>query len=111
MQYPKEEDKDGCMQIDIIEELIREVQQEEAMTKLQAKHARYDDLDNSNHNFVMQKIVKEVQKIPIEVQKSSTNVQNFGGNIPKKVKSGYEGSSPKGGHEAMGRGDHLPHFR
>ncbi|MED6153182.1 hypothetical protein PIB30_099197, partial [Stylosanthes scabra] len=53
MQYPREEDKYGCMRIDVIEELIREVQQEEAMSKLHAKQARYNDLDNTNHNFVM----------------------------------------------------------
>ncbi|MED6176868.1 hypothetical protein PIB30_092456 [Stylosanthes scabra] len=67
MQYPREEDKGGCLRIDVIEELIREVQQEEAMSKLQAKQARYNDLDDTNHNFVMQKIVEEVQKIPYEV--------------------------------------------
>ncbi|MED6122888.1 hypothetical protein PIB30_044115 [Stylosanthes scabra] len=35
MQYPKEEDAEGCMRIDIIEELIKEVHQEEAMQKFQ----------------------------------------------------------------------------
>ncbi|MED6165967.1 hypothetical protein PIB30_104652 [Stylosanthes scabra] len=40
MQYPKEEDAEGCMRIDIIEELIKEVQQEEAMQKFQEAHER-----------------------------------------------------------------------
>ncbi|MED6225049.1 hypothetical protein PIB30_090055, partial [Stylosanthes scabra] len=40
MQYPREEDTEGCMKIDVIEELIREVQEEEGMSKLQAKQAR-----------------------------------------------------------------------
>ncbi|MED6176117.1 hypothetical protein PIB30_084806, partial [Stylosanthes scabra] len=107
LEYPcyvtnREEDKDGCMRIDVIEEFIREVQQEEAMSKLQAKQARYNDSDDTNHNFVMQKIVEEVQKIPYKVQKiedqmqkiptmmqqidegvqqNPTNVQNFGSNV------------------------------
>ncbi|MED6116384.1 hypothetical protein PIB30_099820 [Stylosanthes scabra] len=38
--YPKEEDAEGCMRIDVIEELIMEVQKEEAMRKFQAKQAR-----------------------------------------------------------------------
>ncbi|MED6115515.1 hypothetical protein PIB30_091352, partial [Stylosanthes scabra] len=77
MQYPKEDDKDGCMRIDIIEELIREVLQEEAMSKLQTKQARYNDLDDTNHNFVMQKIVKEVQEIPLKVQNFGNEMQIF----------------------------------
>ncbi|MED6185179.1 hypothetical protein PIB30_054527 [Stylosanthes scabra] len=40
MQYPREEDAEGYMKIDIVEELIMEVQQEEAMKKFQAKQAR-----------------------------------------------------------------------
>ncbi|MED6142161.1 hypothetical protein PIB30_110937, partial [Stylosanthes scabra] len=55
MQYPGEEDAEGCMRIDVIEELIREVQKEEAMSKLQAKQAKYDELDVTNHNFMLQK--------------------------------------------------------
>ncbi|MED6124927.1 hypothetical protein PIB30_063629 [Stylosanthes scabra] len=66
MQYPKEDDKDGCMRIDIIEELIREVQEEEAMSKLQAKQAS-----------------SMMQNFDEEVQKNSTNVQNFGGDMQK----------------------------
>ncbi|MED6214025.1 hypothetical protein PIB30_098976, partial [Stylosanthes scabra] len=83
MQYPKEEDKDRCMRIDVIEELIRKVQQEEAMSKLQSKQARYNDLDDTNHNFVMQKIMEEVQDFPYEVQNFEYNVQNFGSQVQK----------------------------
>ncbi|MED6189219.1 hypothetical protein PIB30_093743, partial [Stylosanthes scabra] len=38
MQYPEEEDVEGCMRIDIIEELIKEVQKDEAMQKFKAAH-------------------------------------------------------------------------
>ncbi|MED6116505.1 hypothetical protein PIB30_100951 [Stylosanthes scabra] len=40
MQYPREEDAEGCMRIDVIEELIKEVQEEDTMLKSQAKQAR-----------------------------------------------------------------------
>ncbi|MED6177989.1 hypothetical protein PIB30_103383 [Stylosanthes scabra] len=90
MQYPREEDKDGCMRIDVIEELIREVQEEEAMSKLQAKQARYNDLDDTNHNFLMQKIVEKVHKnLPMMLQhnegmqKDGTNVQKIGEEVQK----------------------------
>ncbi|MED6212642.1 hypothetical protein PIB30_085434 [Stylosanthes scabra] len=77
MRKLREEDKDGCMRINVIEELIREIQQEEAMSKLQSKQKRYNDLDDTNHNFVMQKIVEEMQDFPYEVQNFENNVQNF----------------------------------
>ncbi|MED6177918.1 hypothetical protein PIB30_102678, partial [Stylosanthes scabra] len=37
--YPKVEDAEGCIRIDVIKELIMEVQKEEAMQKFQAKQA------------------------------------------------------------------------
>ncbi|MED6211567.1 hypothetical protein PIB30_074949 [Stylosanthes scabra] len=65
------------LRIDVIEELIREVHQEEAMYKLQLKQARYNDLNDTNHNFVMQKIVEEVQDFPYVVQNFENDMQNF----------------------------------
>ncbi|MED6140953.1 hypothetical protein PIB30_098638, partial [Stylosanthes scabra] len=67
--YPKEEDAEGCMWIDVIEELIMEVQKEEAM-----KQARYDDLDDTNHGFVLQKIDDIVQKNEESVQQKNESM-------------------------------------
>ncbi|MED6150336.1 hypothetical protein PIB30_071337 [Stylosanthes scabra] len=67
MQYPKEEDAEGCMRIDIIEELIKEVQQEEPMQKFQAAHERYNVLKDTNKDFVLQEIHEIVQETDQEV--------------------------------------------
>ncbi|MED6178503.1 hypothetical protein PIB30_108220, partial [Stylosanthes scabra] len=53
MQYPEKEDEEWYMRIDVIEELNREVQQEEAMQKFQVTQGRYDVLDDTNQDFVM----------------------------------------------------------
>ncbi|MED6177782.1 hypothetical protein PIB30_101345, partial [Stylosanthes scabra] len=66
MQYPKEEDAEGCMRIDIVEELIKEVQQEEAMQKFQAAHERYNVLKDTNKDLVLQEIHEIVQHIDSE---------------------------------------------
>ncbi|MED6142060.1 hypothetical protein PIB30_109786, partial [Stylosanthes scabra] len=66
MQYPEEEDAEGCMRIDIIEELIKEVQQDEAMQKFQVAHERYNVLKNTNQDFVLQEIHEIVQEIDLE---------------------------------------------
>ncbi|MED6225919.1 hypothetical protein PIB30_098234, partial [Stylosanthes scabra] len=69
MQYPKEEDAEGCMRVDIIEELIKEVQQEEAIRKFQAAHERYNVLKDTNKDLVLQEIHEIVQETdPEEVQ-------------------------------------------
>ncbi|MED6154524.1 hypothetical protein PIB30_113341, partial [Stylosanthes scabra] len=75
MQYPREENTEGCMRIDVIEKLIREVQEEEAMAKLQAKQARYIELDDTNHDFVLQKNPYVVQQNEELVQKNLGIVQ------------------------------------
>ncbi|MED6153343.1 hypothetical protein PIB30_101024, partial [Stylosanthes scabra] len=58
IQCPEEEDEEWCMRMDV----IREVQQEEAMQEFQAKQGRYDVLDNTNQDFVMQELDAIVQK-------------------------------------------------
>ncbi|MED6189435.1 hypothetical protein PIB30_095985 [Stylosanthes scabra] len=55
------EDEEWYMRIDVIEELNREVQQKEAMQKFQVTQGRYDVLDNTNQDFVMQEIDAIVQ--------------------------------------------------
>ncbi|MED6225404.1 hypothetical protein PIB30_093408, partial [Stylosanthes scabra] len=62
IQYPEEDEEDWYMRIDVIEGLHREVQQEDAMKKFQAKQGRYDVLDETNQDFVMQEINAIVQK-------------------------------------------------
>ncbi|MED6166986.1 hypothetical protein PIB30_114716, partial [Stylosanthes scabra] len=61
MQYPEKEDEEWYMRIDVIEELNREVQQQEAMQKFQVTQGRYDVLDDTNQDFVMQEIDATVQ--------------------------------------------------
>ncbi|MED6140021.1 hypothetical protein PIB30_089264, partial [Stylosanthes scabra] len=56
MQYPRDEDGEMCMRIDVINMQIKEVQEEETMLKLQAKYEeRYDVLSKSNPKYVLQK--------------------------------------------------------
>ncbi|MED6198383.1 hypothetical protein PIB30_065854 [Stylosanthes scabra] len=43
IQYPEEDEEDWYMRIDVIEELNREVQQEDAMQKFQAKQGRKNE--------------------------------------------------------------------
>ncbi|MED6166475.1 hypothetical protein PIB30_109685, partial [Stylosanthes scabra] len=72
MQYPEEEDVEGCMRIDIIEELIKEVQQDEEMQKIKAANERYNVLKNTNQEFVLQEIQSIVQENRLdEVQADS----------------------------------------
>ncbi|MED6153063.1 hypothetical protein PIB30_097952 [Stylosanthes scabra] len=56
IQYLEEDEEDWYMRIDVMEELNREVQQEDAMQKFQAKQGKYDVLDDTNQDFVMQEI-------------------------------------------------------
>ncbi|MED6202829.1 hypothetical protein PIB30_109523, partial [Stylosanthes scabra] len=67
MQYPGEDDVTDCMRIDIIEELIKEVQQDEAMQKLKAAHERYKVLENTNQEFVLQEIQDIMQENKAEI--------------------------------------------
>ncbi|MED6223567.1 hypothetical protein PIB30_075224 [Stylosanthes scabra] len=56
MQYPREEDAEKCMRIDVINMQIKEVQEEDTMLKFQAKYEeRYDVLSKTNPKFVLQK--------------------------------------------------------
>ncbi|MED6130019.1 hypothetical protein PIB30_113913, partial [Stylosanthes scabra] len=56
MQYPEEEDVEACMRIDIIDELIKELQQDEAMQKIKATHERFNVLRNTNQEYELQEI-------------------------------------------------------
>ncbi|MED6127321.1 hypothetical protein PIB30_086990 [Stylosanthes scabra] len=67
MQYPVEEDVEGCMRIDIIEELIKEVQQDETMQKFKAAHVRYNVLKDTNQDFVLQEIQDIMQENNAEI--------------------------------------------
>ncbi|MED6166749.1 hypothetical protein PIB30_112492, partial [Stylosanthes scabra] len=76
MQYPEKEDEEWYMRIDVIEELNREVQQEEAMQKFQVTQGRYDVLEDTNQDFVMQEIDAIVQGIIAKMQqKNSAEMQ------------------------------------
>ncbi|MED6209394.1 hypothetical protein PIB30_054244, partial [Stylosanthes scabra] len=68
IQYPEEDEEDWYMKTDVIEELNREVQQEDAMQKFQAKQGRYDVLDDTNQDFVIQEINAIVQKNIAEIR-------------------------------------------
>ncbi|MED6188532.1 hypothetical protein PIB30_086893 [Stylosanthes scabra] len=48
IQYPEEDEEDWYMRIDVIEELNREVQQEDDMKKFQAKQGMYDVFDDTS---------------------------------------------------------------
>ncbi|MED6201932.1 hypothetical protein PIB30_100138, partial [Stylosanthes scabra] len=74
IQYPEEDEEDWYMRIDVIEELNREVQQEDAMQKFQAKQGRYDILD-TNQDFVMQEINAIVQKNIAEMRQEKLELQ------------------------------------
>ncbi|MED6117535.1 hypothetical protein PIB30_110851, partial [Stylosanthes scabra] len=67
MQYPGEEDVTDCMKIDIIEELIKEVQQDKAMQKFKVAHERYKVLKNTNQEFVLQEIQDIMQENKAEI--------------------------------------------
>ncbi|MED6189967.1 hypothetical protein PIB30_101175 [Stylosanthes scabra] len=75
IQYPEEDEEDWYMRIDVIEELNREVQQEDAMKKFQAKQGRYDVLDGTNQDFVMQEINAIVQKNIAEMRQEHLKLQ------------------------------------
>ncbi|MED6164288.1 hypothetical protein PIB30_088208 [Stylosanthes scabra] len=74
-QCPEEEDEEWCMRMDVIEGLNREVQQEEAMQEFQAKQGRYDVLDDTNQDFVMQELDAIVQKNIAEMQQEHLELQ------------------------------------
>ncbi|MED6224464.1 hypothetical protein PIB30_084300, partial [Stylosanthes scabra] len=63
------------MRMDDIEGLNREVQQEEAMQEFQAKQGRYDVLDDTNQDFVMQELDAIVQKHIAEMQQEHLELQ------------------------------------
>ncbi|MED6128708.1 hypothetical protein PIB30_100648, partial [Stylosanthes scabra] len=75
IQYPEEDEEDCYMRIDVIEELNREVQQEDAMQKFQAKQWRYDVLDETNQDFMMQEINAIVQKNIAEMRQEHLELQ------------------------------------
>ncbi|MED6166403.1 hypothetical protein PIB30_108876, partial [Stylosanthes scabra] len=72
MQYPEKEDEEWYMRIDVIEELNREVQQEEAMQKFQVIQGRYDVLDDTNQDFVLQEIDAIVQGNIAKMQRKNS---------------------------------------
>ncbi|MED6214824.1 hypothetical protein PIB30_107128 [Stylosanthes scabra] len=61
--------------MDVIEGLNREVQQEEAMQEFQAKQGRYDVLDDTNQDFVMQELDATVQNNIAEMQQEHLELQ------------------------------------
>ncbi|MED6190753.1 hypothetical protein PIB30_108973, partial [Stylosanthes scabra] len=77
MQHPEDEEAEECMRTDIIEELIKEVQQDEEMQKIKAANERYNVLKNTNQEFVLQEIQSIVQENKLdEVQAdSATHMQ------------------------------------
>ncbi|MED6150705.1 hypothetical protein PIB30_075045 [Stylosanthes scabra] len=75
IQYLQEEDEEWCMRMDVIEGLNREVPQEEAMQEFQAKQGRYDVLDDTNQDFVMQELDAIVQKHIAEMQQEHLELQ------------------------------------
>ncbi|MED6190893.1 hypothetical protein PIB30_110483, partial [Stylosanthes scabra] len=77
MQHPEDEEAEECMRTDIIEELIKEVQQDEEMQKIKAANERYNVLKNTNQEFVLQEIQSIVQANKLdEVQAdSATHMQ------------------------------------
>ncbi|MED6179050.1 hypothetical protein PIB30_113486, partial [Stylosanthes scabra] len=77
MQHPEDEEAEECMRTDIIEELIKEVQQDEEMQKIKAANERYNVLKNTNQEFVLQEIQSIVQENKLdEVQAdSATHIQ------------------------------------
>ncbi|MED6179126.1 hypothetical protein PIB30_114269, partial [Stylosanthes scabra] len=77
MQHPEDEEAEECMRTDIIEELIKKVQQDEEMQKIKAANERYNVLKNTNQEFVLQEIQSIVQENKLdEVQAdSATHMQ------------------------------------
>ncbi|MED6151534.1 hypothetical protein PIB30_083441 [Stylosanthes scabra] len=75
IQCLEEEDEEWCMRMDVIQGLNREVQQEEAMQEFQAKQGRYDVLDDTNLDFVMQELDAIVQKNIAEMQQEHLELQ------------------------------------
>ncbi|MED6149999.1 hypothetical protein PIB30_067931 [Stylosanthes scabra] len=95
IQYLEEEDEEWCMRMDVIEGHNREVPQEEAMQKFQAKQGRYDVLDDTNQDFVMQELDAIVQKNIAEMQQEHLELQlprvdkvqpNNNGKVQQKTK-------------------------
>ncbi|MED6191192.1 hypothetical protein PIB30_113731, partial [Stylosanthes scabra] len=62
MQHPEDEEAEECMRTDIIQELIKKVQQDEEMQKIKAANERYNVLKNTNQEFVLQEIQSIVQE-------------------------------------------------
>ncbi|MED6129206.1 hypothetical protein PIB30_105659, partial [Stylosanthes scabra] len=55
MQYSGEEDAENCMRVDVIDMLIKEIQEEDTMLKPQAKYEeRFDVLGETNLKSVLQ---------------------------------------------------------
>ncbi|MED6117932.1 hypothetical protein PIB30_114657, partial [Stylosanthes scabra] len=89
MQYPEEEDVEGCMRIDIIEELIKEVQ-ENRLDEVQADSAthtqplveeiqlRKDIVQPHEDNNIQQKIEKERQQDNLLQQNIQEGMQQKG---------------------------------
>ncbi|MED6129602.1 hypothetical protein PIB30_109470, partial [Stylosanthes scabra] len=72
IQHPEDEEAEECMRTDIIEELIKKVQQDEEMQKIKAANERYNVLKNTNQEFVLQEIQSIVQENKLdEVQADS----------------------------------------
>ncbi|MED6227208.1 hypothetical protein PIB30_111177, partial [Stylosanthes scabra] len=78
MQYPEEEDVEGYMRIDIIEELIKEVQQDEEMQKIKAANERKDIVQPHEDNNMQQKIEKERQQDNLLQQNIQEGMQQKG---------------------------------
>ncbi|MED6203265.1 hypothetical protein PIB30_113743, partial [Stylosanthes scabra] len=72
IQYPEKEDEEWYMRINVIKELNREVQQEEAMQKFQVTQGRYDVLDDTNQDFVMQEIDEIMQGNVAKMQQKNS---------------------------------------
>ncbi|MED6141965.1 hypothetical protein PIB30_108698, partial [Stylosanthes scabra] len=83
IQMQEKEDEEWYMRIDVIKELNREVQQEEAMQKFQVTQGRYDVLDDTNQDFVMQEtdemmqgnVAKMQQKNSAEMRQKHLEIQ------------------------------------
>ncbi|MED6227436.1 hypothetical protein PIB30_113517, partial [Stylosanthes scabra] len=74
MQYPKEEDVERCMRIDIIEELIKEVQQDEEIQGI-VQENKSEEVQSYSATYV-QPLVEEIQPRKDIVQRyEDKNVQ------------------------------------
>ncbi|MED6185549.1 hypothetical protein PIB30_058188 [Stylosanthes scabra] len=92
MQYPREDNVENYMRIDAIDMLIKEIQQEDALSKSNAKYeARLDDLAATNHESILQeKEDAKLQEKPTMELKPlpSTLKYDFLGKEERKMKKG-----------------------